>query len=345
VETLSHLHRAAEATRNRFHDALANYQDRNGKILQPLDAEQDPEDGKEWFGAERQDMNYSFPYRAGRTMGSMAEPPQPVICRFESMNDVPAMDEAEVISPSQYGGRCSPQMLFGGSSSASSPYGGGAAQNLDLQQAIRRTHSIGMLQLSAGHARSRARSESPGRHFSASLPAPLGNIFAETDSQLLAFAPAATAHAPWRHSEASTSSPSPPFGYPAMPGRALHRSSAGPEQPSVLGRVPSSAALEPLNLGTQTLRLLPQGEDVPPFLAHSLSSPALNSPLAGSPQACGASRGQMSEPAHKRGLARLGGSRLQRLSRSLHVDLADETRRLCVIPFRSQGSMAAMYPS
>jgi len=372
VEMLSHLHRAAEATRNRFHDALANYHDRNNTILHSSDAGQDPEDVEEWYGAERQDTSYGVP------------------------------------SPSQYGGRGSPQLLFGGSSSASSPYGGRVAQNLlqqqlqqhveslqqqqqqqqqqqlpemssrpvfgmrprsfahpsagnpqvqihampafskanlGLQQAIRRTHSGGMLQFPTAPARSRDRSESPERRFNGSLPAPLRSIFAEADSPLPAFAPAATAHAAWRQSEARTSSPSPPLGYPAMPGQGMRGSSVGPGQSSVLGRVPSSVALEPLELGTQTLKPPPEGEEVPPFLRQSLSCSALNSPLAGSPQACGAAGGQtleQQEPAHKRGLARLGGSRLQR---SFHADLGDETRQFCVIPFRSQGSMAAMYPS
>jgi len=385
VEMLSHLHRAAEATRNRFHDALANYHDRNtdrnSRTVQQSDAEQDQDDGEEWYGAERTDMVYGFPYRAGRTMRRMSEAPAQA---FEtSIDDDFAKDEpTEVMSPSQHGGRGSPHMLFGGSSSASSPYGGGVTQNL-LQQQLQRhserlqqqqqqlpemssrpvfgSRSRSLAQLSApasqairaelgfqsearrtnsghlqpGRARSRDRSESPGRRFSKTSPA-FGNIYAEAELPPPAFAPAATAHAPWRRGEASTSSPSPPPGYPAMPGQGLRGPPVGTEQVSVvLGRVPSGAALEPLHLATSTLRPSPEGEEVQPFLAQSLSSPHL------SPQASGPARGQMSEdPAHKRGLAR--GSRLRR---SLHVDVGDENRQFCVIPLRSQASMANLLPS
>lgn len=374
---MGHLRSAAEAGRNRFHDALANYHDRNSKTFQPSDPERDPEDGADWYGAERNDMRYGFPYRAGRRD------------RRSVADEVLAMDEVEVVTPSHHGGQGSPQMLFGGSSSASSPYGGGATQDLlqqqlqqqaeslqqqlpqmssqpifgmrtrrsahtsagaapairadlGLQPATRRTPSGGMLRPPTGPARSRDRSESPGRHLGGSLPAPLGSIYTEFDSPLMAFAPAATAHAPGRHNEASTSSPSPPPGYPAMPGQALRGSSVVFEQPSVLGRVPSSAALEPLILGTQTLRSPPEGEEVQPFLAQSLSCPTLYSSLEGSPQASGAARGQMSQPAHQRGLTRLGGNRLRR---SLHLDWGDEAKQFCVLPLRSQGSMAAMHPS
>jgi len=161
-----------------------------------------------------------------------------------------------------------------------------------------------------------------------------------------AFSPAATVHAlhaPWRHSEANTSSPPPPPGCLAMFGQGLRGSSVWHEQQSGLGRVPSSAALEPLNLGTQTLKAPPEGEVLQsPLLAQSFSCPALNPSLAGSPQANGASRGQMSEPAHKRCPARLGGGRLRR---SLHVDVGDENGQFCVFPLRSQGSIASMYPT